>query len=1113
MYLRSEAAFPGFVEDALRLTVADSDRKFARQAFDAGAARLADRVSAWRSAIAETSRGAGGRGPDGRPVPVGRAVSDLEAEIYSLSGDLVAGQAAPGGGRADAVAATRALAGSVPGDLQPLVLAAGQRAVDGLPAEAGGAPLALTVDSAVAQALQPLLTPDGDAAGSEQTMLAQALLWRAQADSDRTVAEGLKAHAARVQARDGETSDAYRLAQLRADRAFDRAQVSATLRDRCQVAVDMAAADPARRDELTAGWRQVNAALAPLDLSIARPHPSAAPAAQPVRDRKAALDREVELGLLTLNKADAAVQLAEAVKAKGDEAEAARLDKVRLGEIVASLDRSRTTPRQVLLQEALEASADELLEHGRVSPERTRELARLRVEAEAEAAWLAQHPAAGSDLAKETGQRRGFAEADKREALALAQKERLSRELDQQMLAGDGLRIEQRVQVSIRAVAAAAPASPQRRLAEAELQAAQEQRQQHQTGDRQERIATELELARLGEEVARRDLDLEEYKTNVLGANQQRNPHQFDTAFTDGRGDLKQSDRIEIIVKDGQLYQQNSHQGEVTGTYQLSWGERAPTKMEVPRGFDGLSGALYQARLRLDGARRQAAQRAESSLKEQQRDIDARLATARATFGPGVQGPRKGDDAVRPKGAGADWVPLEDGRWVHPQVAALVAERGELDGQQAQTARARDFLEFRLSHPDLVGLDDAHDERLQAHYAREREAVRQRYFAVYDPGLAPIPLEAGAERRNALGRAMGFAVPEGANALGSTDLFAGEQLAMIEWVDRRIGEAVGDRARVVPSLLLHVSDEVGVKPIVHLQVQGQDGETALIDTSLAYEAAIRQANVPWRFDDLEDWRAGNTLSDKGTVYGRGADGQGWSLAAHDTSTVQTVITWGTMAADVASLVPGGNVVARPLAFAGNAYLGANALTELAAINRHGQSVWSKEGLMTAGSAAVSSLGVVAPALRAATLYRGGLSAGKSLRASVGATGHQSLLSSQAGHVLANSGEFALRLAHRLDQGQFFGGTALMAASAGDVAAIDDFTGEDLLNLMDFATGLHGTIAGGIDIIALNHATASPANRPASDIGADTFPVALPHGNPPAGRDHIRTDLALEPATI
>ncbi|MBD9524711.1 LysM peptidoglycan-binding domain-containing protein, partial [Ensifer sp. ENS02] len=42
---------------------------------------------------------------------------------------------------------------------------------------------------------------------------------------------------------------------------------------------------------------------------------------------------------------------------------------------------------------------------------------------------------------------------------------------------------------------------------------------------------------------------------------------------------------------------------------------------------------------------------------------------------------------------------------------------------------------------------------------------------------------------------------------------------------------------------------------------------------------------------------------------------------------------------------------------------------------------------------------------------------------------------------------------------------------------------------------------------------SPANRPASDIGADTFPVALPHGNPPAGRDHIRTDLALEPATI
>jgi glutamate racemase len=280
-----------------------------------------------------------------------------------------------------------------------------------------------------------------------------------------------------------------------------------------------------------------------------------------------------------------------------------------------------------------------------------------------------------------------------------------------------------------------------------------------------------------------------------------------------------------------------------------------------------------------------------------------------------------------------------------------------------------------------------------------------------------------------------------------------ESLAQINKLREWVREAGGENAYVTFTPAVYASETHGVSPLHLIRVEGdknRDGvitraettrtnagnwtserladEDVIIDASMAAAAAKGQ-NVPWKYNDLQNFRDDNLLDDEGKLYFavspdgllHDANGDGRvdkidfeGVDAAITSAWETTRRWGDVVVGVAGLVAGvalivgtGGLAAPVVAGGAALYFGARTVETGAEMYDHGQSfnpistadgAWlgvidpAAGGLWLGGIASVSGLGALRPLAlgkslvgfgQTGTLARGATAA-NGLRTNVGA---------------------------------------------------------------------------------------------------------------------------------
>jgi len=214
-----------------------------------------------------------------------------------------------------------------------------------------------------------------------------------------------------------------------------------------------------------------------------------------------------------------------------------------------------------------------------------------------------------------------------------------------------------------------------------------------------------------------------------------------------------------------------------------------------------------------------------------------------------------------------------------------------------------------------------------------------------------------------------------------------ENLRKIKQIQEWVREVGGDSAQITFTPAVYASEDFGTTPLYLMRVEGDknndgvitrdetsrpsgsvygrgtgtehlDDEDMIIDSSMA-GAAVSGENVPWKYNDLEDYRKDNMLDDDGKLYLTGSE----DLLLHDDNRdgrvdninfagVDAAITtgweharrWGDVAIGVAGLVAGGVLIvgtgglAAPLVATGAAlYFGYRTVETAGEMSDHGQS--------------------------------------------------------------------------------------------------------------------------------------------------------------------------------
>ena len=1023
-----------------------------------------------RAALAETVGGLEAALQDvGGPVGAAAgersaAVVRLKGEVYTQARRLIedeVGQASAGAERrAAAEQATLALAGQVLDGARPFVLAAGHGVAEGSGGGASGGLPALTVGGAAADGLRGLLLAGAGEgrAGEAGAALAGLVLWQAQTQENAMIAEAMALYADEAaQVLGGGSAQAVSVRAL-ADETAARALASEAHLNACGGRVMLYRSAPDYRAGFAEGWRRLGRLLAPLGVEPplpARRHVDAA------RHLAARLAGEVEL-------AEAALREAQAVR--------------------------RASDKMVAKERVVEA------------------LAAARAELAAARAELAAAPGQGGSPWHSAVHGLEASAAAKREQLAVAEQGVAAVQLQQHQLGLEEHGLALTIGRAERVMATTQAGSPAHRTATQLRDQAVVQKAQ--LGGQRERLEAQARVAATQAELAGLQLEAEAAKRQALEAKRQSHPKLFEAGFTDAGGEGKETTTIRVVVKDGQLYSEHRNaDGEVTGTHQLSWAHDAQLQPGRPRppSWDHFEGRLVQLGQRLDAERGQALDLAAAHWQGQKQLAEQALAAARAAHGDGVKasetpavvlvahgGAAGSKGQARPQEVGPDWRQRGDGTWVHPEVAAAEAQVGQVAEELARTEQERHEVDFRRANAHLVRGEADREAALAAKYANDHAGVRQRHFDEYaGANERPVPLDPGVARRNALGAALGLAPKPGDAA--RDELYSDHERRLIDLVETVITTAVGPGAAVKPSLVLHTSAEqgVGVEQIIHLLVEGRNGDKALIDASMA-EHLMAGKNLPWQFDNFDDWHRNNTLREAGQIYLLGPDGQMQGpLAAHHVTgqerIVDTAVEIGTIAAAV---IP--NPLARGAVYIGGTYLAGRGAGALAGMAKHGQKVWTKQALMHAAGVASAFLPTMAATMRVgATLRRLGPLA--ALRAGTGTLGRNATLNARAAAVFAKGGP-ALKAANAMDVTAATIGLPLMVEQLNTLANKPDLsTAEQLLAWLDLAGAATGALNGtaglaGAATGALK-GTAVLASQPGNNsqqtsAGAATGPMVL-----------------------
>lgn len=191
------------------------------------------------------------------------------------------------------------------------------------------------------------------------------------------------------------------------------------------------------------------------------------------------------------------------------------------------------------------------------------------------------------------------------------------------------------------------------------------------------------------------------------------------------------------------------------------------------------------------------------------------------------------------------------------------------------------------------------------------------------------------ELRNLIGRSMGY-VPDSEGAAqkndNSQDWYAAgsEQRKNIDLIAGWIKREGGDGLSVKSMPFVYASERAGVSKGALFEVTDKDGDKVVIDGSMADDIIAQNkgqpvspdddTDLPWKYDDVEEFFDDNMLDPEGKVYmakGEGladADGDGHvdvkSRAAADTTTWEHVSPWVDTAVGVVGVV-GGVVLAIP----------------------------------------------------------------------------------------------------------------------------------------------------------------------------------------------------------
>ena len=918
------------------------------------------------------------------------------------------------------------------------MLAAGHGVAEGSGGGASGGLPALTVGGAAADGLRGLLLAGAGEgrAGEAGAALAGLVLWQAQTQENAMIAEAMALYADEAaQVLGGGSAQAVSVRAL-ADETAARALASEAHLNACGGRVMLYRSAPDYRAGFAEGWRRLGRLLAPLGVEPplpARRHVDAA------RHLAARLAGEVEL-------AEAALREAQAVR--------------------------RASDKMVAKERVVEA------------------LAAARAE-------LAAAPGQGGSPWHSAVHGLEASAAAKREQLAVAEQGVAAVQLQQHQLGLEEHGLALTIGRAERVMATTQAGSPAHRTATQLRDQAVVQKAQ--LGGQRERLEAQARVAATQAELAGLQLEAEAAKRQALEAKRQSHPKLFEAGFTDAGGEGKETATIRVVVKDGQLYSEHRNaDGEVTGTHQLSWAHDAQLQPGRPRppSWDHFEGRLVQLGQRLDAERGQALDLAAAHWQGQKQLAEQALAAARAAHGDGVKasetpavvlvahgGAAGSKGQARPQEVGPDWRQRGDGTWVHPEVAAAEAQVGQVAEELARTEQERHEVDFRRANAHLVRGEADREAALAAKYANDHAGVRQRHFDEYaGVNERPVPLDPGVARRNALGAALGLAPKPGDAA--RDELYSDHERRLIDQVETVITTAVGPGAAVKPSLVLHTSAEqgVGVEQIIHLLVEGRNGDKALIDASMA-EHLMAGKNLPWQFDNFDDWHRNNTLREAGQIYLLGPDGQMQGpLAAHHVTgqerIVDTAVEIGTIAAAV---IP--NPLARGAVYIGGTYLAGRGAGALAGMAKHGQKVWTKQALMHAAGVASAFLPTMAATMRVgATLRRLGPLA--ALRAGTGTLGRNATLNARAAAVFAKGGP-ALKAANAMDVTAATIGLPLMVEQLNTLANKPDLsTAEQLLAWLDLAGAATGALNGTAGLAAPTRLKTQPLQPARKQLPTD-----------------------------
>ncbi len=193
------------------------------------------------------------------------------------------------------------------------------------------------------------------------------------------------------------------------------------------------------------------------------------------------------------------------------------------------------------------------------------------------------------------------------------------------------------------------------------------------------------------------------------------------------------------------------------------------------------------------------------------------------------------------------------------------------------------------------------------------------------------------ELRNIIGKSMGYVPENETSALEndySQDWYAegSEQRKNIDLVAGWIKNEGGDGLQVKSMPFIYASENAGVSKGALFEVTSKDGDTVVVDGSMADDVIAANGgetvspdddtDLPWKYNDVEDFFDDNLLDPDGKIYmakGDGladADGDGSvdieSRAAADTTAWEHVSPWVDTAAGVVGVV-GGVVLAIPTA--------------------------------------------------------------------------------------------------------------------------------------------------------------------------------------------------------